>query len=201
MQAEPTDEDAHRAIMVRALGAGDRQGAIRQFERLCRHLRADLGVGPGAATVAIYEEAIAEDSRRAENRTRATLARALIALNSGDLSEATSYARHARELAMVANLGREIGEASAVLAIAANMQNRWPEMFEAEFVEFTRHDSERSGYILDAQLCIAEFCLAGRASELCAASKASAHHRRASRLGARSGHRRPVTGRSGTVLR
>jgi DNA-binding SARP family transcriptional activator len=152
VKAEPTDEDAHRAIMVRA---------IRQFERLRRRLRADLGVGPGAATVAVYEEAIAEDSRRGENRTRVTLARALIALNSGDLVEATSYARRARELAMEANLGREIGEASAVLAIAANMQDRWPEVFEAEFVEFTRHDSARSGYILDAQLCLAEFCLCG----------------------------------------
>lgn len=161
VKAEPTDEDAHRAIMVRALDAGDRQGAIRQFERLCRQLRADLGVGPGAATVAVYEKAIAEDSHRAENRTRATLARALIALNSGDLIEATSYARRARELAMEANLGREIGETSAVLAIAANMQNRWPEVFEDEFVEFTRHDSVRSGYILDAQLCLAEFCLCG----------------------------------------
>src|SRR2546427_63791 len=36
VKAEPTDEDAHRAIMVRALDAGDRQGAIRQFERLRR---------------------------------------------------------------------------------------------------------------------------------------------------------------------
>lgn len=161
LKTEPTDEDAHRALMVRALDAGDRQGAIRQFERLRRRLRADLGVGPGAATVAVYEEAIGEDSRRAENRTRATLARALIALNSGDLLEATSSARRARELAMEANLGREIGEASAVLAIAANMQDCWPEVFEAEFVEFTRHDSARSGFILDAQLCLAEFCLCG----------------------------------------
>lgn len=161
VKADPADEEAHRALMVRALGAGDRQGAIRQFERLCRRLRADLGVGPGAATVAVYEEAIAQDSRRAENRTRVTLARALIALNSGDLVEATSFARRARELAMEADLGREIGEASAVLAIAANMQDRWPEVFEAEFVEFTHHDSARSGYILDAQLCLAEFCLSG----------------------------------------
>lgn len=161
VKAEPMDEDAHRAIMVRALEAGDRQGAIRQFEGLCRLLRADLGVGPGAATVAVYEKAIAGDSRRAENRTRATLARALIAVNSGDLTEATSYAQRARELGMEANLSREIGEASAVLAIAANMHGRWPEMFEADFVELTRHDSERSGYILDAQLCLAEFSLSG----------------------------------------
>jgi len=161
VRAEPTDEDAHRAIMVRALDAGDRQGAIRQFERLRERLRADLGVGPGAATVAVYEAAIAGDGRRAENRTRATLARALIALNSGDLSEATSYARRARELAIAAHLGREIGEASAVLAIVANMQDRWPELFEAEFAELARHDSSWSGHVFDGQLCLAEFCLSG----------------------------------------
>ncbi|NUP74486.1 MAG: SARP family transcriptional regulator [Sinomonas sp.] len=161
LKAEPTDEDAHRAIMVRALDAGDRESAIRQFERLCHRLRADLGVGPGAATVAVYEEAIADDSRRAENRARATLARALIALNSGDLAEATSCARRARDWAISANLGREIGEASAVLGIAASMQNRWPELFEEEFLEFTRGDPARAGYVLDAQLCIADFCLCG----------------------------------------
>ncbi|WP_217697908.1 AfsR/SARP family transcriptional regulator [Sinomonas mesophila] len=161
LDAEPSDEEAHRAIMVRALEAGDRQGAIRQFERLCRVLRADLGIGPGAETVAVYEEAIADDGRRAENRVRSMLARALIALNSGNLTEATSYARHARELAFAANMDREIGESSAVLSIAANMQNRWPEQFEAEFVEFTHHDSQRSGHVLDAQLCLAEYCLCG----------------------------------------
>ncbi|MEA5453971.1 BTAD domain-containing putative transcriptional regulator [Sinomonas sp. JGH33] len=161
LKAEPTDEEAHRAIMVRALGAGDRQSAIRQFEQLCRELRADLGIGPSAETVAVYEEAIAEDRRRAEHRARATLARALIALNRGDLDEASSSARRARELAISANLGREIGEASAVLGIAANMQNRWPEVFEAEFEDFAQGDSARADYVLDAQLCLADYCLCG----------------------------------------
>ena len=160
LRADPTDEDAHRAIMTRSLDIGDRQGAIRQFEQLCRGLRADLGVGPSAETVSVYEQAIAGGVGRAQ-RARATLARALLALNSGDLSEAASCARLARELAIGSNLGREIGEASAVLGIAANMQNRWPELFEAEFIEFVQHDSVRSGYMLDAQLCLADFCLCG----------------------------------------
>ncbi|MDQ4501462.1 BTAD domain-containing putative transcriptional regulator [Sinomonas sp. ASV322] len=161
LKAEPADEDAHRAIMTRALDGGDRQGAIRQFERLCERLHADLGVGPSAATVAVYEKAIADDSRRIENRARATLARALVALNSGDPAAAASEAQRARELAIAANLGREVGEASAVLGIAATMQHRWPEVFEAEFVEFVRHDATRSSYMFDSQLCLAEICMCG----------------------------------------
>lgn len=182
LRAEPADEDAHRAIMVRALDAGDRQGAIRQFERLRQRLRADLGVGPGAATVAVYEEAIAGDGRRAANRARATLARALIALNNGDLTEATSYARRARELAIAANLGREIGEASAVLAIVANMQDRWPELFEAEFAEFARHHAW-SGHVFDAQLCLAEFCLSGPGGHQTIAERAAGLRTVAERAG------------------
>ena len=172
LKEEPADEDAHRAIMVRALEAGDRQGAIRQFQQLCRRLRADLGVGPAAETLAVYEKAIAEDTHRAENRTRATLARALISLNSGELTDAIADARRARELAITANLGREIGEATAVLAIAANMQDRWPEVFEEEFAEFTRHDSVWSRYMFDAQLCLAEFCLCGPAGHQIVAQRA-----------------------------
>jgi DNA-binding SARP family transcriptional activator len=170
LKEEPADEDAHRAIMVGALEAGDRQGAIHQFQQLCRRLRADLGVGPTAETLAVYEKAIAEDPWRAENRTRATLARALISLNSGELTDAMADARRARQLAISASLGREIGEATA--AIAANMQGRWPEVFEEEFAEFTRHDSVWAGYMFDAQLCLAEFCLCGPAGHQIVAQRA-----------------------------
>ena len=47
LDADPADEEAHRALMRRAVESGDRPAAVRQFDRLCEHLRADLGVGPG----------------------------------------------------------------------------------------------------------------------------------------------------------
>jgi hypothetical protein len=39
--------------MQRALDLGDRQGALRIFERLRERLRADLRVGPSVASVAL----------------------------------------------------------------------------------------------------------------------------------------------------
>ena len=46
LDVDPGDEEAHRALMQRAVDAGNRRAAVRQFERLCERLRADLGVGP-----------------------------------------------------------------------------------------------------------------------------------------------------------
>lgn len=48
---EPADEQAHVALARRLAEAGDRRAALRQFERLERALRQELGVGlsPGAA--------------------------------------------------------------------------------------------------------------------------------------------------------
>jgi DNA-binding SARP family transcriptional activator/tetratricopeptide (TPR) repeat protein len=44
---EPGDERAHLELMRRYAGAGDRYGALRQFDRLDRTLRTELGVQPG----------------------------------------------------------------------------------------------------------------------------------------------------------
>jgi DNA-binding SARP family transcriptional activator len=44
------------------IAAGNRQAAIRQFQRLREILRSDLGIGPEPATVAIYEEALTIDA-------------------------------------------------------------------------------------------------------------------------------------------
>jgi DNA-binding SARP family transcriptional activator len=53
LDVDPADEEAHQALMRRAIGAGDRRAAIRQFERLREHLRADLGVGPDQDSVSL----------------------------------------------------------------------------------------------------------------------------------------------------
>jgi DNA-binding SARP family transcriptional activator len=58
LEVDPADEEAHRALMQRAVDAGDRRAAVQQFERLREHLRADLGVGPDRTSVALYERAI-----------------------------------------------------------------------------------------------------------------------------------------------
>jgi DNA-binding SARP family transcriptional activator len=83
LEVEPADEEAHQALMQRAVDTGDRLGAVRQFERLCEYLRADLGVGPDRKSVALYERAISMGGvglPTAGERTRALLARGLVDL-------------------------------------------------------------------------------------------------------------------------
>jgi DNA-binding SARP family transcriptional activator/tetratricopeptide (TPR) repeat protein len=53
---DPTDEDAQVALMRSLADAGDHRAAFRQFERLDRALRHELGVGPGPAAIAVRDE-------------------------------------------------------------------------------------------------------------------------------------------------
>ena len=157
------DEEANRGLMQRALDVGDRQSALRQFERLRERLRADLGVGPSVESVAVYERALAleGDEPAAEEQAGGLVARALVALYPGALGAAERLAAEARAVALAANLGRETGEASAVLGIVANMRGQWPEHFRDEFVAAMRADPEVTSYIFDAHRCLAEYCLYG----------------------------------------
>jgi DNA-binding SARP family transcriptional activator len=166
LDADPADEDASQVLMQRAIDAGDRRAAVRQFERLRAFLRADLGVGPDRASVALYEQAILMEGPglpTAAERTRAVLARALVQLNSGELDQAEQTARQARTLAIDAGLGREIGEASFVLGVLANLRGKWKQQFRGEFIAATGTDPRSSAHVLDAHLCLAESCLYGPA--------------------------------------
>jgi DNA-binding SARP family transcriptional activator len=57
---DPADEDAHVGLMRSYLDAGDRRGALRQYERLDRALRSELGVGPGDEAQALRSLALEE---------------------------------------------------------------------------------------------------------------------------------------------
>jgi DNA-binding SARP family transcriptional activator len=163
LERDPGDEEAHRGLMQRALDVGDRQGALRIFERLRERLRADLGVGPSAVSVGLYERALALEGEEpaVEEQARGLVARALIELNSGALDEAERLASQAQSLSLAAGLPRETGEASAVLGIAANARGRWPEHFREEFLSTMRADPEVTSYVFDAHRCLAEYCLYG----------------------------------------
>lgn len=159
---DPADERAVRALMQAALEAGNRGEVIRQFQRLRETLRVDLGVGPQAATVAIYEKALAlggaQPTAIAE-RVRGLLAWGIIQLNSGDFGDAGRKGAEARTLAIAADLGREVGEASALIGLAAHMQGQWQELFQSEFVDWVRGSASVASNVFDGHLCLAEFCL------------------------------------------
>lgn len=160
---EPTNEEAQRALMQAALDSGNRGEVIRQFQRLRERLRIDLGVGPAASTVAIYERAIAGESQPASltDRVRASLAWGIIHLHSGDFPKAEKIATDARVLALEAGLAREMGEASALLGLVAHMQGKFPQLLRSEFMEWVRHPPAASLHVFDGHLCLAEFCLCG----------------------------------------
>lgn len=159
---DPTDEQAQCALMQAALDAGNRAEAIRLFKQLRETLHAELGVGPSRATIALYEKALALGGGRPDDvseRIRASLAWGLVALQSGEFDKAAQIARETRDLAMGADLGREVGEASALIGLTANMQQQWPKLFRSEFTEWVRSRPSAAHHVFDGHLCLSEFCL------------------------------------------
>lgn len=161
---DPTDETAQCALMQAALDAGNRGEVIRLFHRLRERLRVDLGVGPKAASIALYEQALAKVETAPVSlvdRVRASLAWGLVHLQSGELQKAAQVARETRALALEGRLAREVGESSALLGLTAHMQGRWLELFRSEFTEWVRAAPEFLPSVFDGHLCLAQFCLCG----------------------------------------
>ena len=159
---DPADEEAQCALMQAALDAGNRTQTIRLFDQLRERLHISLGLGPSAAAVALYEKALAlsgVEPVSARERIRATLARGLVHLQSGEFDKASEIARETRDQALGAGLGREVGEASTLLGIAAKMQGRWPEVFRAEIIHSIRYHESFVPAVFDGHLCLAELCL------------------------------------------
>jgi DNA-binding SARP family transcriptional activator/tetratricopeptide (TPR) repeat protein len=57
--ADPSDEQAHLALIRSLAGAGDRRSALRQFERLEGGLRRELGVAPSPEALRLRDELLA----------------------------------------------------------------------------------------------------------------------------------------------
>ncbi|MGH2692971.1 MAG: AfsR/SARP family transcriptional regulator, partial [Actinomycetota bacterium] len=164
VEVDPLDEASYRNLMRADLEAGDRQGAMRRFEKLREALHEEVGVGPDPETVALYEQVLAMEGTEPatlEERARAHLAAGLVALNRQELAEAEREATAARALAIEAGLGKELGEASGVLGMVAHMQGTWGDMFRRESVEVLERLPSLVEHVLDAHLCLAEFSLHG----------------------------------------
>jgi DNA-binding SARP family transcriptional activator len=160
---DPTDEEAARALMREHLGAGRRRAAMRSFEQLREALRDQLGVGPDAETVALYEKVLAMEGSEPPSqadRAHALLAWALVHMNRNDLDEAERAASEVRAIALDNGLGRELGEAAVILAKVAMAQGRWRERFAEELAESMRLRANLEPIVYDAHLCLAEYYLA-----------------------------------------
>ena len=162
IEIDSTDEEAHRELIRAHLEAGNRQGAIRQFERLRETLRDELGVGPDPRTVDLYEKVLASEGRdapTAAERARALLAWGLIHWKRNDLQEAERAALEARALAVDAGLGAQVGEASSLLASIGVARGSWRNFLRDELLETVRRTPDVAPFVFDSNLCFTEFCL------------------------------------------
>ena len=162
LEVDPTDEQAHRELMRAHLEAGNRQAAIRQFERLREVLRDELGVSPDQQSVDVYEQVLASEGREAPTaaeRARALLAWGLIHWKRRDLEEAERTALEARALAVDAGLGAQVGEASMLLASIGVARGGWRNFLRGELVETVRRTPDLAPFVFDSNLCFTEFCL------------------------------------------
>jgi len=186
---DPADEDAHRALMQRALDAGDRTRAVRQFEHLRERLRIDLGIGPDRDTVSLYEQAVAglgEGELGDAQQVRSLLARAFVEMNGGQMGAAERNAEQARRMAVANGLAIEFNEATAMLSIMSSLRNRWRDLFRSEFADALTGSEQAAARIFDAHLCVTEYHLHGPsgldglaeyAHELAEAAEESGSHR------------------------
>jgi DNA-binding SARP family transcriptional activator len=162
VEINPTDEEAARILIEAALAAGNRDEAIRQFQRLRERLRTDMGLGPSAATVRLYEQAIKLETPQPTGiaeHVRGLVAWGTINLHSGEFEAARQKAEEARRLALAGDLAREVGEASALVGLVAHMQGQWQSLFRSEFITWVRRGESAAGNVFDGHLCLAEFCL------------------------------------------
>ena len=172
LDIDRTDESAHRALMQRHLAAGNRSAAVRQFQRLRDVLRVDLGLGPDEETVALFEQALAQDAPEPASlagQAQAQLAKALFAWNRRDMAEAGRIALEVRDLAQDNRLAKELGEASALLGMVAFAGGRWTEQFRSDFEGALKLSSAESAFVFDAHICLAETMLDGADSTTVAA--------------------------------
>jgi DNA-binding SARP family transcriptional activator len=164
LAVDRADEAACRALMRVHLEKGNRHDAIREFQRLREVLRVDLGVGPEASTVALFEQAVATQGAEppsASERSQAALAHGLIQWNERDLVAAQQSAERARALSIEHRLDRELGEASALLGMVAMARGGWPDVFQQDFMQAIELPTEQASFVFEAHLCLAEATLAG----------------------------------------
>jgi DNA-binding SARP family transcriptional activator len=161
---DPTDEEAHRALMRAYFDEGRRREAIRQFERLRDALREFVGVGPDATTIALYERILAmegDEPVEPSQHAAVLIANGLMRLHMGEMEEAERLAREARQIALDGDLGDELGDAATLLALVSFGTPRWWDSFREEFVASLAQPPELALAVLDSNLCFAEYYLSG----------------------------------------
>jgi len=114
-ELDPADERAHLALMRQHAANGDRHAALRQFERLDRALRQELGVAPGRETSALRDRLLAKPGVF-PRRDDPLIGRDL-ELSAADAALLDAAAGRSRTLIIAGEAGS--GKSSLLAAIAA----------------------------------------------------------------------------------
>ncbi len=98
LELEPLDESAHRQCMLLLALSGQRSGALTHFERWCKVLHEELGVGPAEETRVLY--------RQISDGEAETILESVTPPHNLPASQ-TSFVGRRRELAQIGGLIRD----------------------------------------------------------------------------------------------
>ena len=140
ISVDPTDEDAHIAVLRQLVEAGDRSGARQQFDMLKRVLHEELAVDPSPEAVALFERSLLRagrergtDSSRTRSRVSAAPMPAVLELLADEetfvgrraertaLREAWQKARSGHALVVVISGEPGIGKSRLVSQLAVEV--------------------------------------------------------------------------------
>ncbi|HET9254009.1 MAG TPA: AAA family ATPase [Pseudonocardiaceae bacterium] len=113
------DERAHLALMRRYAADGDRHAALRQFERLARALRRELGVAPSREATALRDRLLASRDTAADGKVP-------LLGRSGELSiaeRALSDSAEGRSRTLIVTGEAGVGKSALVAAIRARARD------------------------------------------------------------------------------
>ena len=110
VELEPTDEAASAELMLRLARAGNRQAALRQYERLAVTLHRELGVTPGPRATALRDRLLAEQGLAAARQDVVLVGR------SRELRRAEEVLRAGRTLVVTGPAG--VGKSALEAALA-----------------------------------------------------------------------------------
>jgi DNA-binding SARP family transcriptional activator/tetratricopeptide (TPR) repeat protein len=114
-ELDPADERAHLTLMRQYAATGDRHAALRQFDRLDRALRRELGVAPGPEASALRDRLLA--ARPVRPRRDGPLLGRDLELSVAEQALLDAMAGQARTLIVTGPPGQ--GKSSLLAAIAA----------------------------------------------------------------------------------
>jgi DNA-binding SARP family transcriptional activator len=122
LRCDPARECTHQRLMRLRYLAGDRAGALRQYQRCAAALAAELGVQPAEGTVGLYDQI---RTGRLEGSAGAAIVKARIGQSQGSLVDVLSHLKQL-EAALI-DLQRRVQENIGIVGQLVGGERRRPQ--------------------------------------------------------------------------